>query len=105
MAMGILAVIAVVYLIIFIASFVIIAYKRGELLKNKAIFIGIELISLLFAYMAFTSLPSNYIFKRIICIIFGLTSVSAYYFKDRKLDFSRMLLSIGIIGVSILLWF
>lgn len=102
--MGVLAVIAGIYLVIFIASIVIITYKKGTLLKNKAIFIGVQLISLLFTYMAFTSLPSNYIFQKIICIILGLISISAYYFRDKKLSFSQILLSIGIIGVSIVMW-
>lgn len=59
------------------------------------------------AVIAYTSFPSNYIFQKILAVLFGLSGVSALFVrnKSRQPLIAKIMLSLSILGAFALLLF
>lgn len=99
MALGILSIIYIT-LIISAVIFQFLLYKEKSESKNS-LFIMNMLFILLLVFIAFTSLPSNFIGQKILAITWGILSVMAVIVRVHAKQFSfasKVMLSVAMIG-------
>lgn len=90
-----------------VLAMVALFYNNGEYLKSKLILALIILHLYSLSFIAYTGLPSNYIFKKVICAIFiilgSLGCILNFSKKDSSL-MSRLMIAVSIVGNIIVLF-
>lgn len=105
MALGILNIIFICLAICVLGAICLLFYKNGEIAKNNAVFVGIQLYTIIISLLYITSLPSNYIFSKVIGFIVILLSVGTIVIKKKDFKLARIFSSILILISIILLFF
>lgn len=99
MALGILMIIFIVLIITAVIIQILLYRQKGDSKNN--IFIINMLLGLLLSYLAYTSLPSNFIEQKILAIAWGIISVLALVVKLSSRKFivaSKVMLTVAILG-------
>lgn len=103
-ALGILAIFEAVILSLFLVIVLLMIYKNGDIAKKPIVFGFIIAYALLLAFIAFTGLPSNFIFKRIGASVAGVFAIVALI-KRKNFSFSRLMILISIILSLMIMYF
>lgn len=99
MAFGILKIVMIVLIILAVLLQILLYMYKND--SKNIIFVVNMLLGVFLAYLAFTSLPTNYTGQRVLAIAWGIIAILGIILKlaDRKLVMaSKMMLSIAIIG-------
>ncbi len=99
MALGVLEIIYVVLVISAVVSQYLLYKDKGMASIN--IYIINLVLALILAYMAFTSLPANFTFRKILAIVFTLLAILAFLIKDKTKDnviISKTMITISIVA-------
>lgn len=105
-----LAILSIIYRFIIILVLVtqVLLYRSKDNSKNNNLIFGINLLmGLILAFLVYTSLPSNFIVQKALAIIFAIIAVLAVIVKQKSrqaLITSKVMLTISVIGSSILLF-
>ena len=105
-----LAILSIIYRVIIILVLVtqVLLYRSKDNSKNNNLIFGINLLmGLILAFLVYTSLPSNFIVQKALAIIFAIIAVLAVIVKQKSrqaLITSKVMLTISVIGSSILLF-
>lgn len=105
MALGILA---IIYIVLIITTLVIqvLLYKGKNESKNSIFIVNILFVFLL-SFIVFSSLPTNYIWQRILAIVWPAISILAIVVKIKAKQFilaSKVMISVSIFGCLIQLF-
>ena len=104
MALGILKIIYIVLIAVAVLIQALLYINKNK--SNNTIFIINMLLGMILAFIAFTSMPTNFTVQRILAIIFGVIAALAIVVKSKtkkNIIGSKLLLSVSIIGSFLLL--
>lgn len=104
MALGILSIIFICLAIGVLGSIWLLFYKNGEIAKKNAVFVGIQLYTIFISILYITSLPSNYVFNRVVGFIVILLSIGTIAIKKKDFKLARIVSSVLML-ISIILLF
>ncbi len=99
MALGIYGIIAMVFIITALIIQALLYRTKNE--AANGIFIVNMVFGVVFAYITFSSLPSNFIGQKILTIVWAIIAVAGLLLKlkDKKfMMISKIMLSVAIIG-------
>lgn len=105
MALGILNIIFICIAIGVLGAICLLFYKNGETANKNVIFLGIQLYTIIISLLYITSLPSNYIFSKVIGFGIILLSIGTIVIKKKDFKLARIFSSILILVALILLFF
>ena len=106
MALFLLGILFLFILIGFIASVFVILYDKGQLYRNKHIFIIITLYSFILNYISYIALPTNYILQKniiLLTVFISIIAIGLYFYKPIKdikinlIDISKLLIIFSLI--------
>lgn len=100
-----MAVLLMMYIVLFILAifFQYLLYRSDA--PNNVYLMNMSL-AIFLTFIAFTSFPSNYIGRKLLAVIFGLSGASALFVKSKTNQalIPKLMLSISILGSFILLF-
>lgn len=105
MALGILAIMALVAVLLGFLAIGLLFSKQGKFMNNIFVFIGVQLYCVILSWLYITSLPSNFTFQRIIGIILLIISVGVVFLKKRNFKASRFTLAALVFILPIITFF
>lgn len=101
----------IIYLVLFIlsvGSIFLLFYKNGEILSNKIFLSLVAITMILIPFIAFTSLPSNFLLERAITGAIGVIGVIAFVAQIVRKESSliaRIIMAISIVINFFLLYY
>ena len=96
--MGELYLIFVGTIIVNIMAVALLFVKNGKFVSNNMFIYVMAIYTFSLGVTQYTSVPSNYIFGKLLGVLFIILSVMSMIFKRKKFLLSRILLSISLIA-------
>lgn len=99
MALGYLFILFVAIIVISILGIALLYISKNQNIKNIT-FYTLAIWSVIVAFLNVTSLPSNYIFEKVIGLVFGLLAIISIIIKIKKpekINIAYLLVSLSIL--------
>lgn len=97
MALAILLIIDIAIIILVLNILFLLFMRDGVMAKNNVVYSIIIGFTLAFSFIVYTSIPDNYIIKKIITIVICFIVILSVFLKKNNFNISRNLLTIAII--------